>query len=108
MVIKVENVLDDNMLPRGHSSDWAPDGGIYRPVSLLFTPKVYVERVDVDADPDPGTRTAVLEIAVFMSLRSDFTPRRKNSIPAAFAPTPRILCRRRLVRTLVADGFYRM
>ena len=68
MVVKVENAFDDNMLPRGRSSDWPPDGGIYRPVSLLLTPKVYVERVDVDAEPDLTTRTAMLDIAV--SLRN--------------------------------------
>ena len=38
--------------PRGHSSDWAHDGGIYRPVHLLITPKSFVERVDVEALPD--------------------------------------------------------
>lgn len=66
MVVKVENAFDDNMLPRGRSSDWAPDGGIYRPVSLLVTPKVYVERVDVDADPDPRARTAMLYTSVLL------------------------------------------
>ena len=67
-VVKVENSFDDNMLPRGRSSDWTPDGGIYRPVSLMVTPSVYVERVDVDADPDFTTGTAMLDIAV--SLRN--------------------------------------
>ena len=66
MTVKVDSAFDDNMLPRGRSSDWTPDGGIYRPVSLLVTPRVYVEQVDVDADPDPLTRTATLDIAVFL------------------------------------------
>jgi len=66
IVVEVNNSFDRQMLPRGRSSDWAPDGGIYRPVSLLVTPKVYVERVDVDADPDPVSRTAVLDMDVFL------------------------------------------
>jgi beta-galactosidase len=66
IAVKVENTFDDNMLPRGRSSDWTPDGGIYRPVSLLITPRVYIERVDVDADPDITAGTAMLDIAVFL------------------------------------------
>ena len=34
------------------SSDWAHDGGIYRPVQLLVTPKIFIERVQMDAEPD--------------------------------------------------------
>ena len=51
--VKVDNAFKGAMLPRGRSSDWAHDGGIYRPVQLLLTPQVFIERVaDVDADPD--------------------------------------------------------
>lgn len=50
--VRVDNSFDDAMLPRGHSSDWAHDGGIYRPVNLLVTPKVYAERVEIDAEPE--------------------------------------------------------
>lgn len=60
--VRVDNSFDEHMLPRGHSSDWAHDGGIYRPVSLLVTPANYIERVDVDAVPDPAGKTAVLRI----------------------------------------------
>jgi beta-galactosidase len=60
--VRVDNSFDEHMLPRGHSSDWAHDGGIYRPVSLLVTPPNYIERVDVDAAPDPGGNTATLRI----------------------------------------------
>jgi beta-glucuronidase len=66
IVVKVANSFDDNMLPRGRSSDWPPDGGIYRPVSLLVTPSVYLERVDVDADPDLTASSATLDIAAFL------------------------------------------
>jgi beta-galactosidase len=46
------------MLPRGRSIDWAHDGGIYRPVQLLVTPKVFIARVDVEAEPDLLAGTA--------------------------------------------------
>jgi beta-galactosidase len=66
LVVRVDSSFDDNMLPRSRSSDWSPDGGIYRPVHLLMTPKVYVERVDVDAVPDLATKTGNLEVSVVM------------------------------------------
>lgn len=52
IVVRVNNAFDDHMLPRGHSSDWAPDGGIYRPVQLLITPRTFIEQVDLEALPD--------------------------------------------------------
>ena len=61
----MDNSFNEHMLPRGRSSDWAHDGGIYRPVALLVTPEAFVERVDVDALPDLATGDARLEIAVF-------------------------------------------
>ena len=64
LVVKVNNSFDQEMLPRGHSSDWTPDGGIYRRVSLLVTPPVYIERVDVDAVPDLVAGSADLDITV--------------------------------------------
>lgn len=56
--VRVDNSFDENMLPRGRSSDWAHDGGIYRPVSLLITPYVFVERLEIDALPDLANRSA--------------------------------------------------
>lgn len=50
--VKVDNSFNESMLPRGRSSDWAHDGGIYRPVHLHVTPKVFIERIDVDAAPE--------------------------------------------------------
>ena len=64
VVVRVDNAFNESMLPRGRSSDWTPDGGIYRPVRLLVTPPVYIERVDVDAEPAGNGSTAGLEIAV--------------------------------------------
>jgi beta-galactosidase len=52
IAVRVDNAFDEHMVPRGHSSDWAHDGGIYRPAQLLITPKIFVERVDVEALPD--------------------------------------------------------
>ncbi len=52
--VRVDNTFDDRMLPRGRSSDWAHDGGIYRPVRLLVTPRVYLERVEIETIVDPA------------------------------------------------------
>lgn len=66
LVVMVDSSFEEKMLPRGHSSDWSPDGGIYRPVHLLVTPKTYIERVDVDAVPDLAAKTGNLDISVVM------------------------------------------
>lgn len=71
LVVRVDNSFDEHMLPRGRSSDWAHDGGIYRPVTLLATPEAFVERVDVNALPDLTTGDAQLEIAIFAQNRSE-------------------------------------
>ena len=60
--VKVDNAFNEAMLPRGRSSDWAHDGGIYRPVNLLVTPKVFIERVAIDADPDIANKTASVSL----------------------------------------------
>jgi len=52
IVVRVDSAFNQHMVPRGRSSDWAHDGGIFRPVHLLITPKTFIERVDVDASPD--------------------------------------------------------
>ncbi len=52
IVVRADNSFNDAMLPRGRSSDWAHDGGIYRPVQLLVTPKVFIESVAIDSDPN--------------------------------------------------------
>ena len=54
------------MVPRGHSSDWAHDGGIYRPVQLLVTAKTFVERVDVEAVPDLASGDGTLSITAYL------------------------------------------
>jgi beta-glucuronidase len=71
LTVRVDNSFNEHMLPRGRSSDWAHDGGIYRPVSLLVTPKAFIERVDVDALPDLTTGDAQLEIIIYARNRSE-------------------------------------
>lgn len=68
--VRVDNSFNEHMLPRGRSSDWAHDGGIYRPVSLLITPLVFLERVDVDAMPDLTSGKAQLDAEVLATNRS--------------------------------------
>jgi beta-galactosidase len=60
--VRADNSFSEHMLPRGRSSDWAHDGGIYRPVTLLVTPKVFIERVDVDAVPDLARNSAQVKV----------------------------------------------
>ncbi len=64
IVVRVDNAFDETMLPRGRSSDWAHDGGIFRPVQLLITSEVFVEGAAIDSFPDFATGEARLDIAV--------------------------------------------
>ena len=66
ITVKVDNSFDQNMLPRGNSYDWTPDGGIIRPVSLLVSPKTLIERVDVDAPPDLAIARASVAIRTLL------------------------------------------
>jgi beta-glucuronidase len=65
IAVRVDSAFNDHMVPRGRSSDWAHDGGIFRPVQLLITPKTFVERVDVDAFPDLASGDGKLTITAF-------------------------------------------
>ncbi len=71
LVVRVNSDFDSRMLPRAHSSDWTHDGGIYRPVNLLISPAVYIERVDVDAEPDIATGTASIDVSVVLRNSTD-------------------------------------
>ena len=64
IAVRVDNAFNEAMLPRGRSSDWAHDGGIFRPVQLLITPEAFVEAADVDTVPDFAQGSARLDIAV--------------------------------------------
>src|SRR5579864_3022831 len=63
IAVRVDNAFNDHMLPRGRSSDWAHDGGIFRPVQLLITPTAFVEHVAVDTIPDFTSGEAALRIS---------------------------------------------
>lgn len=62
LAVQVNNDFDNRMLPRGKSFDWTPDGGITRPVNLLVTPRVFIERISVDALPDMQSNEAAIAI----------------------------------------------
>jgi len=67
LAVRVDNSFDESMLPRGRSSDWANDGGIYRPVRLLVTPQAFIERIWVDAVPDLASGKATVEVGAALS-----------------------------------------
>jgi len=66
IVVRVDNSFRGDVLPRADSYDWTPDGGITRPVNLLVTPVSYIERVEVDAVPDPKTGDAAIDARVVL------------------------------------------
>src|SRR6202162_1457758 len=66
IVVRVNNAFDQHMVPRGRSSDWAHDGGVFRPVQLLVTPKTFVERIDVEAVPDLAASEGKLTITAYV------------------------------------------
>jgi beta-galactosidase len=66
IAVRVDNAFNGNMLPKGRSSDWAHDGGIYRPVQLLITAKTFVERVDLEAVPDLASGDGTLTITAYL------------------------------------------
>ena len=70
IVVKVDNAFNESMLPRGHSSDWAHDGGIYRPVRLLITPQVFIEHLIVEALLDIPSNHADVEISAVIQNNS--------------------------------------
>ncbi len=80
ITVRADNSFRDDMLPRNNSYDWTPDGGIYRPVRLLITPKVYIERVEVDTLPNLAAGTAALDVRVVVRNAS----RQPAPVTAAF------------------------
>ena len=66
LIVRVDNTFNEHMLPRGRSSDWAHDGGIYRPAHLLISPKTFIERVEIEALPEISNGEANLQIEVFV------------------------------------------
>jgi beta-galactosidase len=66
LAVEVDNAFDAAMLPRARSSDWAHDGGIVRPVTLLVSPPAYLERIAIDADPDVERGTAAVALSALV------------------------------------------
>lgn len=62
LIVRVNNQFNEHMLPRGHSYDWAADGGITRPVSLYITEPVFTERVAINTDPDLDKKKAKINV----------------------------------------------
>src|SRR5262249_5721628 len=63
IAVRVDSEFNQSMVPRGRSSDWAHDGGIFRPVQILLTAPIFVEQPDVEAVPDLASGEAALTIA---------------------------------------------
>jgi beta-galactosidase len=66
LLVRVDNAFNESMLPRGRSSDWAHDGGIYRPVSIYVTPRVFLEGLVVDSMPDLASGKAVVHVSAIV------------------------------------------
>ncbi|HSB17085.1 MAG TPA: glycoside hydrolase family 2 TIM barrel-domain containing protein [Bryobacteraceae bacterium] len=62
LAVRADNSFDPAMLPRVDSYDWTPDGGITRPVNLLVTSPVFLQRIEVDAMPEPGEASAWIRV----------------------------------------------
>ena len=66
LVVQADNSFNESMLPRGRSSDWAHDGGIYRPVNLLVSPTVFIERIWLECEPDLTSGNATAEVSAIV------------------------------------------
>ena len=72
LLVRVDNSYSETILPRMKSYDWTNDGGIIRPVKLLVTPKVFIERIEMDAVPDIDKKKAEVKVrAVIRNTRTD-------------------------------------
>jgi len=72
LTVRADNTFSNTMLPRLKSFDWTNDGGLIRPVNLLITPRVFIERVEIDAAPNLEAKTAQVSVrAMVRNTRSD-------------------------------------
>jgi beta-galactosidase len=67
LLVRVDNRPSNTMLPRNRSYDWTDDGGLIRPVNLLITPRVFIERVEIDAVPHLDRKEASVAVRVHVS-----------------------------------------
>src|SRR3984885_8266335 len=79
--VRVDNSFSNTMLPRMESFDWANDGGITRPVHLLITPPVFIERLEIDAVPDLESNVA--RVSVYALIRNTRTALQAADISAS-------------------------
>ncbi len=73
LLVRVDNSFSNTMLPRLKSYDWTNDGGLVRPVRLLITPPVFIERIEIDPDANLAAHTAAVSVraVVRSTLASD-------------------------------------
>ena len=62
LAVRVDNSPSNTMLPRLKSFDWTNDGGLIRPVTLLVTPQVFIERIEIDATANLEANTAQVAV----------------------------------------------
>ena len=62
LLVRADNSFSNTMLPRLKSYDWTNDGGLFRPVRLLVTPPVFIERLEIDAAPNLEAHTAEVSV----------------------------------------------
>ena len=81
IVVRADNAFDEEMLPRGRSSDWTHDGGIYRPVALIVSPPVFIERLAVDGVPVGASgETAAADVHVAVTVRNTTTAAARGTV----------------------------
>jgi len=64
IVLRVSNSFSRRALPYDRSYDWTTDGGIIRGVRLKILPKMYIERLLVDAEPSADFTQAKINARV--------------------------------------------
>ena len=66
LAVQVDNSFRDDMLPRNNSYDWAQDGGLTRPVSLLVMPRVFIHHLGVQAVPDLDSGQTSVDVSAWV------------------------------------------
>lgn len=78
LLVRVDNRPNDRILPRNKSYDWTDDGGIIRPVNFHVTPRMLIERVEIDTVLD--LTTAKAEIRVRAIVRNTSSQAQKGNL----------------------------
>ena len=100
LLVRVDNTYSNIMLPRMDSFDWTNDGGIFRPARLLVTPAVFIERLEIDADPRLDTKTAHVSLRAVIrnTLDREQSVRLSGLIQREGAPEERNLLPEKITR----------